>query len=174
MITDAAVIILQVPAFTFLPSGPARTVRWLARRVGPGRSHGPGRALATRAGRRSAGRHRRVPHRHRPARARRPDPADRRRVHPAGSADAFVHGDNPYTQVWVGPPGVMQAFTYLPRMAVLLAPASSWSGQTADGGRRLVANVVAGVGQGAGHLGQVLTVRRLVLWNQSSRWLAWG
>jgi hypothetical protein len=39
-----------------------------------------------------------------------------------GAADALVHGGNPYTQVWIGPPGVMQAFTYLPWMAVLLAP----------------------------------------------------
>ncbi|HET9656071.1 MAG TPA: hypothetical protein VFP72_12000, partial [Kineosporiaceae bacterium] len=39
-----------------------------------------------------------------------------------GAADALARGDDPYTQVWVGPPGIMSAFTYLPWMAVLLAP----------------------------------------------------
>ncbi|MBL8929093.1 MAG: DUF2029 domain-containing protein [Kineosporiaceae bacterium] len=39
-----------------------------------------------------------------------------------GAADALGAGRNIYTEVWVGPPGVMAAFTYLPWTALLLAP----------------------------------------------------
>ncbi len=39
-----------------------------------------------------------------------------------GAADALADGRNIYDQVWLGPPGVMAAFTYLPWTAVLLAP----------------------------------------------------
>jgi hypothetical protein len=39
-----------------------------------------------------------------------------------GAADALARGENVYTQVWVGPPGVMQAFTYLPWTGALVAP----------------------------------------------------
>ena len=39
-----------------------------------------------------------------------------------GAADGLLHGQDMYQQVWVAPPGPMQAFTYLPWMAVLLAP----------------------------------------------------
>ena len=38
------------------------------------------------------------------------------------AADGLLRGDNPYTQEWVGSPGVRDAFTYLPWTAVLLAP----------------------------------------------------
>jgi hypothetical protein len=38
------------------------------------------------------------------------------------AADATRHGANIYTQTWTGSPGVQNAFTYLPFMAVLLAP----------------------------------------------------
>lgn len=44
-----------------------------------------------------------------------------------GAADATASGANPYTSVWVGPPGVMAAFTYLPGTAVLLGP-GRWFG----------------------------------------------
>jgi len=40
-----------------------------------------------------------------------------------GAADSLAEGRNLYRQVWVGPPGVMAAFTYLPWTALLLAPA---------------------------------------------------
>jgi hypothetical protein len=40
-----------------------------------------------------------------------------------GAADGLLHGSDMYRQVWVGPPGPMPFFTYLPWMAVLLAPA---------------------------------------------------
>ena len=40
-----------------------------------------------------------------------------------GAADALGEGRNIYREVWLGPPGVMAAFTYLPWTAVLLAPA---------------------------------------------------
>jgi hypothetical protein len=39
-----------------------------------------------------------------------------------GAADSLAAGRNIYREVWVGPPGVMAAFTYLPWTAVLLAP----------------------------------------------------
>jgi hypothetical protein len=39
-----------------------------------------------------------------------------------GAADGLLRGENLYQQVWVGPPGRMAAFTYLPGTAVLLAP----------------------------------------------------
>lgn len=39
-----------------------------------------------------------------------------------GSADALAAGRDLYDEVWLGPPGVMGAFTYLPWTAVLLAP----------------------------------------------------
>ena len=39
-----------------------------------------------------------------------------------GSADALAAGRNIYHEVWLAPPGVMAAFTYLPWTAVLLAP----------------------------------------------------
>jgi hypothetical protein len=39
-----------------------------------------------------------------------------------GAADALARGHNVYTEVWVGPPGVMQTFTYLPWTGVLVAP----------------------------------------------------
>ncbi len=39
-----------------------------------------------------------------------------------GAADALAGGHNTYTQTWVGPPGPMAAFTYLPWMGVLTAP----------------------------------------------------
>ena len=38
------------------------------------------------------------------------------------AADGLRHGKDMYTQVWVGSPGVQDAFTYLPWTAVLLAP----------------------------------------------------
>ncbi|HEY6797983.1 MAG TPA: hypothetical protein VI248_25180 [Kineosporiaceae bacterium] len=39
-----------------------------------------------------------------------------------GAADGLLHGADMYRQVWVGPPGPMPFFTYLPWTAVLLAP----------------------------------------------------
>lgn len=39
-----------------------------------------------------------------------------------GAADSLARGHNIYREVWVGPPGVMAAFTYLPWTALLLAP----------------------------------------------------
>jgi hypothetical protein len=39
-----------------------------------------------------------------------------------GAADGLLTGQDLYRQVWVGPPGTMAAFTYLPWTAVLLAP----------------------------------------------------
>ncbi len=39
-----------------------------------------------------------------------------------GAADTMAAGNNIYSEVWLGPPGVMAAFTYLPWTAVLLAP----------------------------------------------------
>ncbi len=39
-----------------------------------------------------------------------------------GAADALAAGRDVYREVWLGPPGVMAAFTYLPWTAVLLAP----------------------------------------------------
>jgi len=39
-----------------------------------------------------------------------------------GAADALARGDNVYTEVWVGPPGIMRAFTYLPWTGALVAP----------------------------------------------------
>lgn len=38
------------------------------------------------------------------------------------AGDALARGENIYTRVWVGSPGVQDAFTYLPGTAVLLAP----------------------------------------------------
>ncbi len=38
------------------------------------------------------------------------------------AADGLAEGKNPYTMMWVGSPGVSDAFTYLPWTAVLLAP----------------------------------------------------
>lgn len=39
-----------------------------------------------------------------------------------GAADALAAGRDVYREVWLGPPGVMAAFTYLPATAVVLAP----------------------------------------------------
>jgi hypothetical protein len=39
-----------------------------------------------------------------------------------GAADSLGAGRNIYREIWLGPPGVMAAFTYLPWTAVLLAP----------------------------------------------------
>ncbi len=39
-----------------------------------------------------------------------------------GFADALASGHNAYSQIWVGPPGPMQAFTYLPWTGALVAP----------------------------------------------------
>ncbi len=39
-----------------------------------------------------------------------------------GAADALAGGHDAYREVWVGPPGIMPAFTYLPWMGALLAP----------------------------------------------------
>ncbi|MFN8078817.1 MAG: hypothetical protein U0Q19_04555 [Kineosporiaceae bacterium] len=39
-----------------------------------------------------------------------------------GAADSLARGRDIYREVWVGPPGVMAAFTYLPWTALLLAP----------------------------------------------------
>jgi len=39
-----------------------------------------------------------------------------------GAADGLPAGQDMYTQVWVGPPGTMAAFTYLPWTGALLAP----------------------------------------------------
>lgn len=44
-----------------------------------------------------------------------------------GAADGLAHLDNLYTQILVGPPGRMEAFTYLPWTAVMLAP-GRWFG----------------------------------------------
>jgi hypothetical protein len=38
------------------------------------------------------------------------------------ATEGLRHGRNPYTMVWVGSPGVPDAFTYLPMTAVLFAP----------------------------------------------------
>jgi hypothetical protein len=122
LLAVAAVVILQVPTFTYLPGGPARTVRWLlvgsalvaaAAQVVPWR-RAPDVALLVAIGGYLTATTLLI----------HGDPAPRIDVWYTlqGSADALAHGDNPYTQVWVGPPGVMQAFTYLPWMAVLLAP----------------------------------------------------
>lgn len=118
----AAGVILSVPAFTYLPAGPARTVRWLlagsalvaaVAQVLPWR-HAPDAGLVVAVGGYLAA----------TALLIHGDPAPRIDVWYTlqGAADALARGDNPYTQVWVGPPGTMQAFTYLPWMAVLLAP----------------------------------------------------
>ena len=39
-----------------------------------------------------------------------------------GAADGLLSGQDMYQQVWIGPPGPMPFFTYLPWTAVLLAP----------------------------------------------------
>jgi hypothetical protein len=39
-----------------------------------------------------------------------------------GAADGLLDGHDMYRQVWIGPPGPMPSFTYLPWTAVLLAP----------------------------------------------------
>lgn len=39
-----------------------------------------------------------------------------------GAADAIAGGHDIYTEVWTAPTGIMEAFTYLPWTAVLLAP----------------------------------------------------
>ena len=128
MLAAAAVVILLAPTFTYLPQGPARTVRWLL----------AGSALAAAAAQL-------LPWRHAPdaglvvaaggyltvtALLVHGDPVPRIDVWYTlqGAADALAQGNNPYTQVWVGPPGIMQAFTYPPGMAVLLTPD--------EGGRR--------------------------------------
>jgi hypothetical protein len=118
----AGALILQVPAFTYLPDGPAREVRLL---------------LAFGAWAAAAGQL--LPWRHAADAGLAAavaayliatvmlitgDPAPRIDVWYGlqGSADVLAHGGNPYTQVWVGPPGPIPYFTYLPWMAVLLAP----------------------------------------------------
>jgi hypothetical protein len=122
VLAAAAVVILLVPTFTYLPQGPARTVRWLlagsalaaaAAQLFPWR-HAPDAGLVV-----AAGGYLTVT-----ALLVHGNPAPRIDVWYTlqGAADALAQGDNPYTQVWVGPPGIMQAFTYLPGMAVLLAP----------------------------------------------------
>jgi hypothetical protein len=122
MLAAAAVVILLAPTFTYLPEGSARTVRWLL----------AGSALVAAAAQMLAWRH--APdaglvvaaggYLTATALLVYGDPAPRIDVWYTlqGAADALAQGDNPYTQVWVGPPGIMQAFTYLPGMAVLLAP----------------------------------------------------
>lgn len=122
ILAASALLVLTVPAFTYLPAGSARTVRWLI----------AGAALLAAAGQL-------VPWRHGADAGLlvavagyvtattllvHGDPAPRIDVWYTlqGAADALVHGGSPYSQVWIGPPGVMQAFTYLPGMAVLLAP----------------------------------------------------
>jgi hypothetical protein len=115
-------VILSLPAFTYLPADSARTVRWLlagsalvaaATQLLPWR-HAPDAGLLVAVGGYLTS----------TALLVHGDPAPRIDVWYTlqGSADALAHGHNPYTQVWVGPPGIMQAFTYLPWMAVLLAP----------------------------------------------------
>ncbi|WP_088287363.1 glycosyltransferase 87 family protein [Kineosporia sp. A_224] len=39
-----------------------------------------------------------------------------------GFADALGSGHNAYSEVWVGPPGIMRAFTYLPWTGALVSP----------------------------------------------------
>lgn len=39
-----------------------------------------------------------------------------------GFADAVAGGHNPYSDVWVGPPGIMRSFTYLPWTGMLVSP----------------------------------------------------
>ena len=39
-----------------------------------------------------------------------------------GFADAVGAGRNPYSEVWVGPPGIMRSFTYLPWTGMLVSP----------------------------------------------------
>jgi hypothetical protein len=122
VLVAAALLILTAPAFTYLPAGSARTVRWLLAGAAvlaaigqllPWR-HGADAGLLVAVGGYVVATVLLV----------HGDPAPRIDVWYTlqGAADALVHGGDPYTQVWIGPPGVMQAFTYLPWMAVLLAP----------------------------------------------------
>ncbi len=70
-----------------------------------------------------------------------------------GAADALAGGRDIYREVWLAPPGVMAAFTYLPWTAVLLAPARWLTGDVRVG------LVVLGLGSAAlvGGLGRAGT-----------------
>jgi hypothetical protein len=116
-------LVWAVPAFTYLTGTPAATLRAIG--VGgalaaagllalPWR-RGPDAALVVAVACYAAT----------AAAALRLDPAPRIDVWYIlqGAADGLRHGADMYRQVWIGPPGPMPFFTYLPWTAVLLAPA---------------------------------------------------
>jgi hypothetical protein len=118
----AALLIWSVPAFTYVTGPAAPTLRALgaggallaAVLVALPRPAGPDAGLAVAA----------VTYAATAAAALRLDPAPRIDVWYIlqGAADGLLHGADMYRQVWVGPPGPMPFFTYLPWTAVLLAP----------------------------------------------------
>jgi Glycosyltransferase family 87 len=118
----AGVLIWTVPAFTYVTGPAAGTIR----AVGAGGAvlagivlalpwrHAAGAALTVAAATYTAT----------AAAALRLDPAPRIDVWYTlqGAADALLRPADMYREVWIGPPGPMPFFTYLPGTAVLLAP----------------------------------------------------
>lgn len=118
----SGVLVWLIPAFTYLTPGPAATVRGLLAGAAvaaalvlalPLRTAGDLALIIAVCGYLAAS-----------AVLIRADPAPAIDVWYTlqGAADALGQGRNVYREVWLGPPGVMAAFTYLPWTAVLLAP----------------------------------------------------
>jgi hypothetical protein len=122
VLTLAALLIVRVAGFTYLPSAPATAVRYGVAGAAlvsavcflAHRRHGSdvGLGVAVGAYLISA------------AFLIRLDPAPRIDVWTSlqQGSDAMLRGENIYRQVWVGSPGIKDAFTYLPGTAVLLGP----------------------------------------------------
>lgn len=116
------VLIVDVPGFSYLPGQAAATLRLLcgvtallaALAVAVPWRAGPQVALALAA----------AAYAGTAAATIRLDPAPRIDVWYTlqGAADGLARGLDMYTQSWVGPPGPMATFTYLPWTGVLLAP----------------------------------------------------
>jgi hypothetical protein len=118
----AGVLVVAVPGFTYLPEPRAAALRHVllaaaalsAALIAVPRRWGPDAALtAAAAGYLATA-----------AAVLRLDPAPRIDVWYTlqGAADGLLTGQDMYSQAWVGPPGPMAAFTYLPWTAVVLAP----------------------------------------------------
>ena len=121
-LAGTGLLVVTVPGFTYLPGPPAGVLRWTicaaavlaAAAVAAPCRHGPDVALAAAAAGYAAT----------AAATIRLDPAPRIDVWYTlqGAADGLLHGQDMYAQTWVGPPGPMSTFTYLPWTGVLLAP----------------------------------------------------
>jgi hypothetical protein len=121
-LAGAGLLVVAVPGFSYLPGPQAALLRWTvclaavlaAAALAVPRRFGPDLALALAAAAYTAT----------AAASIRLDPAPRIDVWYTlqGAADGLLHGRDMYTQTWVGPPGPMSTFTYLPWTGVLLAP----------------------------------------------------